>query len=64
MATAKAAKAAQMERTAARLDFLADHARIMQDPTVWSIYREAKHIAELLGFTVTVEGGRHKVTSC
>lgn len=64
MATAKAAKAAQMEQTAKRLDFLAGNARILRDPALWKTYAEAVHIAELLGFTVVQEGGHHKVTLC
>lgn len=63
MATAKE-KFARMKQTADRLDFLAEHARVMQAPTVWSIYQEAKHITELLGYTVTQENGHHKVTPC
>lgn len=64
MATAKNNKTALLERTARRLDFLAEHARVMQDSTVWSIYQEAKHITELLGYTVTQENGHHKVVPC
>ena len=64
MVTVKAAKAARLERTAQRLDFLAANARILRDPAVWSQYHEAVRTAELLGFTVTQENGHHKVTPC
>ena len=63
MATAKE-KAAWLERTARRLDFLAANARILRDPAVWSQYHEAVYTAELLGCKVTQENGHHKVTPC
>lgn len=64
MATAKAAKAALLERTAKRLDLLAANARILRDPAVWSQYHEAVYTAELLGYAVTQENGHHKVQPC
>lgn len=64
MATAKETKL-RTERTAKRLDWLHDNARVLRSPALWERYYEAKHITELLGFEVTVEGGRHhRVTPC
>ena len=64
MAMAKTTRAAQLEQTARRLDYLAENARILRDPGVWEKYREAIRIAGLLGFTVTCNGSRHEVRPC
>lgn len=63
MATAKETKL-RTERTAKRLDWLHDNARILRSPALWERYYEAKHIAELLGFQVKMHEGHHEVTPC
>lgn len=64
MATAKETKL-RTERTAKRLDWLMANARILHSPALWEKYYEALRVVRLLGFEVTVEGGRyHRVTPC
>lgn len=64
MATAKETKL-RTERTAKRLDGLMANARILHSPALWEKYYEALRVVRLLGFEVTVEGGRyHRVTPC
>ena len=64
MATAKALRTERMNQAAARLDFLADNARILRDPAAWKAYTEAVKITELLGYQVKVSGSQHEVTPC
>lgn len=64
MATAKETKL-RTEHTAKRLDWLMANARILRSPALWEKYYEALRVVRLLGFEVTVEGGRHhRVTPC
>lgn len=63
MATAKETKL-RTERTAKRLDFLSETARVLRDPAIWRLYHEAVHITELLGYKVIQTGGHHEVTPC
>ena len=64
MATAKSAKAAQLRRAAERMDWLMANARILRSPALWEKYYEAQRMIRLLGFEVTLEGGKHLVTPC
>ena len=63
MATAKE-KFARMKQTAERLDWLMANARILRSPALWEKYYEAQRIIRLLGFEVTLEGNKHRVTPC
>ena len=63
MATAKT-KFARMKQTAERLDWLMANARILRSPALWEKYYEAQRIIRLLGFEVTLEGDKHRVTPC
>lgn len=64
MAMAKSTKAAQLRRAAERMDWLMANARILRSPALWEKYYEAQRIIRLLGFEVTLEGGKHRVTPC
>lgn len=64
MAMAKSAKAAQLRRAAERMDWLMANARILRSPALWEKYYEAQRMIHLLGFEVTLEGDKHRVTSC
>ena len=63
MATAKE-KFARMKQTAERLDWLMANARVLRSPALWEKYYEAVRMVGLLGFQVSQEGGRHRVTPC
>lgn len=64
MATAKALQTERMNKAADRLDWLMANARVLRSPALWEKYHEAVRMAELLGFTVTQTGGKHKVRPC
>ena len=64
MAMVKSAKAAQLRRAAERMDWLMANARILRSPALWEKYYEAQRMIRLLGFEVTLEGGKHQVTPC
>lgn len=64
MATAKALQAERMNRAADRLDWLMANARVLRSPALWEKYYEAQRIIRLLGFKVTLEGDKHRVTPC
>lgn len=64
MATAKAFQAERMNKAADRLDWLMANARVLRSPALWEKYYEAVRMAGLLGFQVSQEGGRHRVTPC
>lgn len=64
MATAKALQTERMNKAADRLDWLMANARVLRSPALWEKYHEAVRMAELLGFTATQTGGKHKVRPC
>ena len=64
MAMAKSAKAAQLPRAAARMDWLMANGRSLRGPALWEKYYEAQRMIRLLGFEVTLEGDKHRVTPC
>jgi hypothetical protein len=64
MAMVKSAKAAQLRRAAERMDWLMANARILRSPALWEKYYEAQRMIRLLGFEVTLEGDKHRVTPC
>lgn len=63
MARAKI-KPASTESAAARLDHLRGNALILRQQDLWAQYQEAVRMAQLLGYTVTMEGNHHRVTLC
>lgn len=57
-------KPVSTESAAARLDHLRGNALILRQQNIWVQYQEAVRMAQLLGYTVTLEGSHHRVTLC
>lgn len=65
MAATKTAKMQEMaKRAAAKLDELRLTAGVSRSMTAWGRYECACDALRWLGYTVTIEGGKHRVEPC
>lgn len=65
MAATKTAKMQEMaKRAAAKLDELRLTAGVSRSMTAWGRYEGACDALHWLGYTVTIEGGKHRVEPC
>lgn len=65
MAATKTTKMQEMaKRAAAKLDELRLTAGVSRSMTVWGRYEGACDALRWLGYTVTIEGGKHRVEPC
>ena len=52
------------KRAAAKLDELRLTAGVSRSMTAWGRYEGARDALRWLGYTVTIEGGKHRVEPC
>ena len=65
MAATKTTKMQEMaKRAAAKLDELRLTAGVSRSMTAWGHYEGACDALRWLGYTVTIEGGKHRVEPC
>lgn len=65
MAATKTAKMQEMaKRAAAKFDELRLTAGVSRSMTAWGRYEGACDALRWLGYTVTIEGGKHRVEPC
>lgn len=65
MAVTKTSKAQALAKTAAaKLDDLRLTAGVSRSMTAWGRYEGACDALRWLGYTVTIEGGKHRVARC